>query len=196
MLKTRSVLLLTLLLSLFSSALTAEMETVKTKNFEGDKFVFPKDIKGTPLSLLFLAMGKDQENGTLQQQQQIEWHKALAEKGILNEQVAAYHFPVMESPPFFVKGIIRSAMADAYEGTADLSQSGVLYIDDLEEFAKEGGLTLDELPTLVLLSEDGKIIKEFKGVYSEELATAIAAAINAELAPSEEQAAVPNTPTP
>ncbi len=190
MLKTRSFLLsLTIVLSLFAAASMADMQTVKTKTFEGDKFIFPKDIKGTPLTLLFLAMGKDQDNGTLQQKQQIEWHKALAEKGILNEQVSAYHFPVMESPPFFVKGIIRSAMADAYEGTADLNQSGVLYIDDLEEFAKEGELTLDELPTLVLLSEDGKMIKEFKGTFSEELAAEIAAAINAELAPAEEQAA-------
>ncbi len=190
MLKIPSALILAVCLSLLSMTSVADMETVKTKTFDGEKFIFPKDIKGTPLSLLFLAMGKDQENGTLQQQQQIEWHKALTEKGILSEQVAAYHFPVMESPPFFVKGIIRNAMADAYEGTADLSQSGVLYIDDLEAFAKEGELTLDELPTLVLLSEDGKMIKEFKGVYSEELAASIAAAINAELSPAS------NTPIP
>jgi hypothetical protein len=191
MLKKHSVLLLAVFLSFFSTASMAEMEIVKTKTFDGEKFIFPKDIKGTPLSLLFLAMGKDQKNGTLQQQQQIEWHKALTEKGVLTEQVAAYHFPVMESPPFFVKGIIRSAMADAYEGTADLSQSGVLYIDDLNEFAKDGGLTLDELPTLVLLSEDGKMIKEFKGAFSEELAASIAATINAELAPAQEPAAAP-----
>ena len=182
---------LLLVLTLISATANAELEIIKTETFDGEKFIFPTDIKGSPLSLLFLAMGKDRDNGQLQQQQLIEWHKALQERGILNEQISAYHFAVMESPPFFVKGIIRSAMADAYEGTAATNQSGVLYIDDLEQFANKGKLILDEKPTLVLLSVDGEKLQEFKGTVSDEMISAVQSAIDAALSTQQPTGAKP-----
>ena len=156
----------------FNSAY-AEFPTVKAKTFAGEKFIFPTDIKGSPLSLLFLAMAADRDNGQLQQQQLIEWHKALQQQGVLSAHITPYHFPVMKSPPFFVKGVIRNAMAEAYEGTADENLSGVLYVDNLQAFADSARLTLDDKPTLVLLSADGKLLAEIKGTLSEQRINAL-----------------------
>ena len=156
------------LLIAFSNIAFADFEKVKTKTFSGEKFLFPQDIKGTPLSLLFLAMSSDRDNGQLQQKQLIEWHTVLEERNILNQNINSYHFPVMKSPPFFVKGIIRNAMAEVYEGTTALDQAGVLYVKNLAKFANQAGLTLDEKPTLVLLNDQGKILGEIKGSVSED----------------------------
>ncbi|MGK0498947.1 MAG: hypothetical protein ACJAYG_000578 [Oceanicoccus sp.] len=167
--------------------ISGELETLKTKNFDGDKFMFPADIEAQPLALLFLAMSSEQDNGQWQQLQLIEWHKQLEAAQVINNEVSAYHFPVMESPPFFVKGIIRNAMAKAYEGTANMSQSGVLYVDDLVKFARSAELILNDQPTLLLLSSDGKILQEFKGTVSDEGIAEIQASIATISAPAAER---------
>ncbi len=153
-------------------------EVIKTKTFDKEKFIFPDDLKGRQLNILFLGMSKDRENGEVQQQALLVWHKALAEKGIFSERTMPYHFPVMENPPFFVKGIIRGAMSDAYVGTVPLNQCGVLFVDDLTAFAKQAKLPLDEEPTIVLTSSDGMPLVAFKGDYSDDKLADVISAIS------------------
>ena len=58
-------------------------EQVKTKTFDKEKFIFPDDVRGTRLNIFFLAMGADRDSGEAQQLALIDWHVALAERGVL-----------------------------------------------------------------------------------------------------------------
>jgi len=148
------------------TALEGDFAKVKMETFDKEKFVFPEDMNAELINLVFLGMSNDQDNGQLQQEQLLDWHAALEERGVFNDQVKAYHFPAMNSPPFFVKGIIRGAMAESYEGKVPLNQSGVMYLDDLDEFAGSAGLTVDDQPTIVIADGDGKPLKLFKGAMT------------------------------
>jgi hypothetical protein len=150
--------------------------TVETKTFDKEKFAFPDDFAAPKLNIVFLGMSADQDNGQYQQEVLLAWHAALEEQGAFDADTMAYHFPVMESPPFFVKGIIRKAMAESYEGKVPLNQAGVLYVKDLEDFAAAAGLTLDEQATIVLVTSDGQLHEVFKGEVSPEGVAAIRSA--------------------
>jgi hypothetical protein len=165
---------------LFTSAQTAvqgSFEVVKTKTFDGEKFVFPEGMRGTVVNVVFLGMSNSQDNGQLQQEQLLDWQAALDAEGLFSNAVMAYHFPAMSSPPFFVKGIISRAMSESYEGKVPMNQAGVLFLDDLAEFAAAADLPLDDQPTIVIADSKGKPLKVFKGVVSDagvaELAVAI-----------------------
>lgn len=163
-------------------------QQVKAKTFDKEKFVFPQDLRGTQLNILFLAMSSDRDNGQYQQGALLAWHAALDERGVFSDEVLPYHFPVLESPPWFVKGIIVGAMRDAYEGKVPPDQSGVLYVDDLAAFAAEAQLALDQKPTIVIASAAGPTraapLQVFKGEVSPEGVDAVAAAITARFAES------------
>jgi hypothetical protein len=125
------VLLLLSALPLFSSAQLApegSFEVVKTKTFDGEKFIFPKGMRGTAVNVVFLGMSNSQENGQLQQEQLLDWQAALDAEGVFSESIVAYHFPAMSSPPFFVKGLISNAMAKSYEGKLPMSQAGFCFL--------------------------------------------------------------------
>lgn len=148
-------------------------QDVETKTFDKKKFAFPDDFAAPKLNIVFLGMSADQDNGQYQQEALLAWHAALEEQGAFDADTLAYHFPVMESPPFFVKGIIRKAMAESYEGKVPLNQAGVLYVKDLEAFAAAAGLALDEQATIVLVTSDGQLHEVFKGEVSAEGVAAI-----------------------
>jgi len=158
-------------------AVQGSFEVVKTKTFDGEKFVFPGDMRGTAVNVVFLGMSNSQDNGQLQQEQLLDWQAALDAEGVFSEAIVAYHFPAMSGPPFFVKGIISRAMSESYEDKVPMSQAGVLFLDDLAEFAAAADLPLDDLPTIVIADANGKPLKVFKGLVSDagvaELAIAI-----------------------
>jgi len=155
-----------------------EFQTVKAKYFSKDKFVFPRDIKGGKLTVLFLALSDSQENGQYQQTALLEWHAALSERGVFSDDVVPYHFPVLESPPFFVKGIIANAMSDEYEGKVPLDQAGVIYVDDLNAFAEAANVANDGQPTIIIASANALPLQSFKGEVSPEGVDEIIAAIS------------------
>ncbi len=165
-------------LALGQSAVDGSFEKVKTKTFDGEKFVFPQDMRGTKLNIVFLGMSNTQENGQLQQEQLLDWQAALEAEGVFSDTVVAYHFPAMSGPPFFVKGIISRAMSESYEGKVPMDQAGVLFLDDLEEFAAEAGLELDDQATIVIADSAGRPMVVFKGVLSDEGLAELVAAIN------------------
>jgi hypothetical protein len=141
-------------------------EQVKTKTFDKEKFVFPDDVRGTRLNVFFLAMGADRDAGEAQQLALIDWHVALAERGVFSDAVMPYHFPVLAGVPFFVKGMITGAMRDTYEGKVPLDQAGILFIKDLAAFAGAAGLPLDEQPTIVIATPEAIPLQFFKGEVS------------------------------
>jgi hypothetical protein len=159
-----------------------EFQSVKTKTFAKEKFVFPGDIGPAKLNLFFLAMSDDQDSGQAQQQALLDWHAALAERGVFSDDVVPYHFPVMEGVPFFVKGIVSGAMTDIYEGKVPLGQAAPLFIKDLEKFAAGPGLPLDGEPTIVIVSSAAQPLEFFKGEVSPDGVERIADAIAGRLA--------------
>ena len=60
-------------------------EQVKTKTFDKEKFIFPDDVRGTQLNIFFLAMGADRDAGEAQQLALIDWHEALAARGVFSD---------------------------------------------------------------------------------------------------------------
>lgn len=150
---------------------------VKAKTFSKQKFNFPASLSGTRLNVLFLAMSDEQDNGQYQQEALLDWQAALNERDVFSKEVVAYHFPVLKSPPFFVKGIIRSAMRDAYEGKVPLDQAAILFVDDLPAFAGGAALELDKRPTIVIASADGRPLHSIKGEVSPDGVDALVAAI-------------------
>jgi hypothetical protein len=152
-------------------------ERVKAKTFGKEKFVFPDDVRGTELNILFLAMSTNRENGEAQQLALLDWHEALAERGVFSDAVMPYHFPVLAGVPFFVKGMIIGAMRDSYEGKVPLDQASVLFVKDLTAFASSAGLTLDEQPMIVIATADSIPLQSFKGEVSPEGVDEIVAAI-------------------
>jgi hypothetical protein len=157
-------------------------QRVETETLDKEDFIFPDDFQGKSLNIVMLAMSKEEENGTWQGEALVEWYTALAEQGVLSDDVLGYHFSVMKVP-WFIKGLIRGGMADSYEGKLPLSQAGAIFIKDLEKFAGSPGIELDSQPTLVLVAPDGKLLELFKGEVSDEGVTAVGEAVAAHLQP-------------
>jgi hypothetical protein len=138
-------------------------EQVEAKSFAGDGFVFPDQVSGSAVHLLFLSIATDQDNGTAQGDALIEWHKALNEAGAINAKVLAWHFPVIENPPFFVKGLIRRGIAKSYAELLPPEQGAVLFVKNIQRFADAAGVEFDGQPTLMLYTEGRQIIGVYRG---------------------------------
>ena len=122
-------------------------------------------------------MGVDRESGEAQQLELLDWHDALAERGLFSDAVMPYHFPVLAGVPFFVKGMIAGAMGETYEGRVPLDQAGLLFIKDLDKFAAVAGMAADGQSTIVIASADATPLHFFKGEVSERGVDEIVAAI-------------------
>jgi hypothetical protein len=173
------------LLSMSASVNANELgsfQRVETETLDEEDFVFPDDFKGQSLNIVMLAMSKEQDNGTWQGEALEAWYMALAEQGVLSEEVLGYHFSVMKVP-WFIKGLIRGGMAESYEGKMPLSQAGAIFIKDLQGFAAAPGIELDGQPTLVLVAPDGRLLELFKGEVSEEGVLSVGQAVAAYLKP-------------
>ena len=169
----------TLLLSLaFAAGLSSlqlhaqgQLLQIESETFDGKDFTLPADLAGSKLNVLFLAMGKDQKNGQLQQDQLLAWQEAIDGSGGVPDGVVCYHFPIVENPPRLVRGIIRKAMRKSYEDKVPLNQAGVFYIDDMQAFASAGGLNPDAEPTIVIVTPKGQVLHQIKGAVSDDKLT-------------------------
>jgi len=157
-------------------------ETIDTRNLAKDKFVFPDDIRGGRVNVVFLAMSADKDNGTYQQRALLDWQSALDERGVFSNDVRAFHFPVLPKPPFFIKGLIVRANRKAYEGKVSLDRSAVLYVDDLDAFAAAAKLPLDGEPIIVITAADATPLHYLQGQVSDAGLAEISAAIDGVLA--------------
>ena len=84
--------------------------------------------------------------------------------------------------PFFIKGIVKRAMAKEYADKVPLDQAGVLFVDDLDKFAAAAGLIIDDRPTIVITTADARQLQTFKGDVTPEGADEVANAIAGYLA--------------
>ena len=164
----KRLLLISVLLLVAPVAGAAEFVTVKTKNFAKDTFVFPDDVRGGRLNVLFLAMSDDMDNGREQQDKLLEWQAALDAQGLFSADVVAYYFPVLEGVPFFIKGVVSGRMRDSYTGTVPRERAGALFTKDLDGFAAAAELPVDGEPTIVIASADARPLRYFKGEVTPE----------------------------
>ncbi len=155
---------------------------VEVKTFDKEKFVFPDDLRATRLNVVFLAMTKDRDIGENLQKALIDWQVQLEQRGALVDGVLAWHFPVLSGLPFFIKGVVTRAMRKEYEGKVPFDQAGVLFVDDLDEFAAAAGLIVDDRPTIVIATADARQLRTFKGDVTPEGADEVANAIATYLA--------------
>ncbi|MDP7093832.1 MAG: hypothetical protein QF580_05320, partial [Gammaproteobacteria bacterium] len=118
------------------------------------------------LNIVFLSMSNTREAGERQGEMLKQWHAELEPLGLFSDQVVGYYFTVIKAP-FFVKGVIRRAMRDDYEGNIPLDQSGILFVKDMAKFADAAGLTIDDWPTIVLVAPDGQLLHALKGAPTE-----------------------------
>lgn len=170
--------LVVMLAGLLVAGAAGAFEQIEAENFAKQDFVFPDDISGAEMHLLFLGIAKDQDNGTWQGEELIRWHRALLDADALPESVRAWHFPVMESPPFFVKGVIRRAIAKSYVDLVPSEQGAVLYVKDLQRFAELAGLPADGQPTVLAWTPADGVLAAWRGTVSESAVTEIEALLN------------------
>ncbi len=161
-------------LLLFMSVSATAFQTVDAKDFAGNSFVFPESVQGARQHLLFLGIARDQDNGTWQGKALIAWHKALIDGGVDATQTRFWHFPVIENPPFFVKGLIRRGIAKDYEGLLPPEQGAVLFVKDIQRFADAANVLLDGQPTVVIYSESQGALAVYRGEATDAVVQEIA----------------------
>ncbi|MCP4830836.1 MAG: hypothetical protein GY886_01325, partial [Gammaproteobacteria bacterium] len=142
-------------------------QQIETETLDGEDFIFPDGLRAKRLNIVLLALSEDQDNGTWQGEALVDWYAALEAKGILSEDVLAWHFSFMKVP-FFVKSFVRGGMADDYAGKIPLDQAGPVFIKDVPGFAAEAGIAMDGQPSIVLVSPDGQLLQLFKGEVTDE----------------------------
>lgn len=147
---------------------TGSFERVDTTAMSGEAFVFPDDMRGEPFIIIGLAISTSQANGEIQQNLLLDWQTWLDEQDILSDNLRAYHFPVIENPPRFIRGVIRRAVRRLFDGRVALSQAAVLYVGDSAAFAASAGIELDEDPTLVIADARHRPLVLIKGGPSDE----------------------------
>lgn len=157
-----------IMILLFCSFLlfSATFEEEKIKTADGADFLFPKDALQTGPAIFALTMGKDRDNGEVQQKEVLAWQQYFNNNPNILGQVPVYHFPVLSGVPFFVKGTIRKALYDYYTDIVSPSRVGVLFVSKTEKFAKQAGVPFDDESTLVVVSSEGTVVGFVKGVIS------------------------------
>lgn len=160
----KNTLIMVLMVILCSSLLfAATFQEEKTKTADGEDFVFPTDALRSGAAVFALTMGKDRDNGELQQKQVTGWQEYFDQNPATLGSVPVYHFPVLSGIPFFVKGTIRKALYNYYADKTDPSRVGVLFVSKTEKFAEQAGFPSDESGTLVVVAPDGRVAGYVKG---------------------------------
>ena len=111
-------------------------------------------------------MATDRSSEEAQVVELIDWQVALEKRGVFDEQVMPYHFPVVAGVPSFIQGAVAGKMKDSYEGKVPFSQVSILFIKDLAAFAASADLIVDGEPTIVITTSDAKSLQTFKGKVS------------------------------
>ena len=175
-----AMLAMTLAVNVYASstaAPTGSFQRVEAQAMSGDAFVFPDDMRGEPLILIGLAISTSQANGEVQQNMLLDWQRWLDEEEPLAERLRVYHFPVIENPPRFIRGVIRRAVRKLFDGQVPLSQAAVLYVSDSSAFAASAGIEIDENPTLVIADAAHRPLVLIKGGPSDENTTRLLEAL-------------------
>ncbi|MDY0289939.1 MAG: hypothetical protein RBR15_14020 [Sphaerochaeta sp.] len=157
--------LVMIMILLFCSSLlfSATFDEEKTKTADGENFLFPADALRTGPAVFALTMGKDRDNGEVQQMQVIGWQEHFDNNPTLLGTIPVYHFSVLSGVPFFVKGTIRGALHKFYADKTDPSRVAVLFVSKTDKFAQQAGFPADESGTIVVVASDGSVAGYVKG---------------------------------
>ena len=164
--KKKPVFILLMLVVCTSLIFSATFEEEKTKTADGEDFLFPTDGIQNGGAIFALTMGKDRDNGEVQQKEVIAWQQYFSENPSAVGRVPVYHFSVLSGVPFFVKGTIRKALYDYYAEVVDPSRVGVLFVSKTEKFAEQADLPFDDESVLVVIATDGTIAGYVRGAVS------------------------------
>ncbi|NBK21857.1 MAG: hypothetical protein EOM68_07515 [Spirochaetia bacterium] len=162
----KTLILLMVLAIGASSIFAATFDQEKTKTADGEDFLFPTDALQKGAAIFALTMGKDRDNGEVQQKEVIAWQKYLLENPDTVGSTPVYHFPVLSGVPFFVKGTIRKALYDYYTDVVDPARVGVLFVSKTEKFAKQAEIPFDDESILVVVASDGTVVGYVKGAVT------------------------------
>ena len=132
MMKKTIILVMVLLVSL-SCMFSATFDEEKTKTADGEDFLFPSDALKSGPAVFALTMGKDRENGSVQQLEVVAWQEYFTENPSTLGSIPVYHFPVLSGVPFFVKGTIRKALYEYYAEITDPTRVGVLFVSKTDK---------------------------------------------------------------
>lgn len=83
------------------------------------------------------------------------------------EAMEIYHFPVIGSAPFFVRGLIRRGISGSFTPTVREDRAAVLFVRDSDVFARSAGIPLDDQPSLALVLPGGITAGYLKGPVNE-----------------------------
>jgi hypothetical protein len=164
----KKILAVTLLILVCTSLCAGTFPQVKAKAADGNSFLFPDDALQKGPALFAFAISTSRENGEEQQKSLIEWQTFFNENPSVLAGLPVYHFPVIGSVPFFVKGAIRNGIWKIYSPQVESEQVAVLFISDLEGFSETSGIPIDTLATLALVDQTGTVLNYLKGGVNEE----------------------------
>lgn len=160
----KKIIVMLLMLALSSTLLFSDgFEKEKTETADGQKFTFPDDALRKGTAIFALTMGKDRDNGEVQQKQAIGWQVYFDKNPSVVGTMPVYHFPVLAGIPGIVKGTIKKALYKFYADKADPSRVGVLFISNADTFARKAGFPSDDNATLVVVASDGTVKGYVKG---------------------------------
>ena len=162
--KTFACLVIVSLISVFMMS-AATFPSSEGKLFNDQAFTFPDDLVSDKHIVIALTLSSSRKNGEVQQEAFITWQQELA--GLITEEMI-YHIVVIDGAPFFVRGAIRSGLAQSYETIIDPAQGGVLFLSKAQRLASQAGIPIDGEPTLVVLSAQNTIAGFVKGSYTQQ----------------------------
>jgi hypothetical protein len=134
---------------------------IESETLDGASFLFPTEAVAESVGVIGLAMGTSRDNGEVQQEQLLEWHRYLTSAPDPFNRVKLYHIPVIDAPKF-IQGIIKRGITKSYEDIIPLNQAALLFMKDPEKFAFDAGIPIDEDTTVVVL-KDSTVFGYVKG---------------------------------
>ncbi len=146
------------LVTLLSSSLSAQsLPDVSTRSAAGDRGGLRDFLSGTGTTLVALNLARTQENGEEQLERVLDTHTRLERLGVTRTQ-PILHINVIAGAPRLVHGLIRRGLAGEYRDPVQSEQIIVLFVDDVDEFAREVGVPVTTDPAWLAVRPDGRVV--------------------------------------
>ncbi|TVQ24469.1 MAG: hypothetical protein EA383_11105 [Spirochaetaceae bacterium] len=128
-----------------------------TRSAAGDRGDLHDFLAPSGLTLIALNLARTQENGEEQLEQVLQTHTRLATLGITRS-TPILHVNVIAGAPRLVHGLIRRGLAGEYREPVQREQIIVLFVDDVDEFAREVGVPVTMQPAWLAVRPDGRVV--------------------------------------
>lgn len=108
------------------------------------------------ITLVALNLARTQENGEEQLERVLDTHTRLETLGVTRT-LPVLHINVIAGAPRLVHGLIRRGLAGEYRDPVQSEQIIVLFVDDVDEFAREVGVPVTTDPAWLAVRPDGRV---------------------------------------